>query len=68
MAKMILEAIGNGNPAPDQDRSRKKEAKEVKSGKSDKGATSCRICDSEFFDVLSLENHRDYHLKQGPIL
>ena len=25
--------------------------------------TKCLVCDSEFFDTSSLENHRDYHLR-----
>ena len=60
MAKMILDAIGKGaKPAKN---SKLKTTKEVANAKS--GSTSCKICDSEFFDTQSLDNHRQYHLQQ----
>ena len=68
MAKMILDAIGSSAALlAGPERKRKSEpsvAKAAKTAKTDKGSTSCKICDNEFFDLKSLENHRDYHLKQ----
>jgi len=65
MAKMILDVIQKTSlPAPAvAERKRKTDEKETKA-KTDSDTTCCRICDSEFFDVQSLENHREYHLKQ----
>ena len=66
MAKMILEVIQNASPAIAEGK-RKGEAEGAKTKAkigSEASTTSCGICDSQFFDVQSLENHREYHLKQ----
>jgi KRAB domain-containing zinc finger protein len=58
MTTLILDAL-EATASAKKERPKKKEVKEAKSAE-----TSCRICDSEFFDLQSLDNHRDYHLKQ----
>ena len=63
MAKMIIDAIGKSGVETTTAKTKTKVPKEVKT-KSEKGSTSCQICDNEFFDSQSLDNHREYHLKQ----
>ena len=41
-----------------------KNPKKCLKNSADKGVTSCKICDSEFYDTQSLANHRDYHVGQ----
>ena len=38
-------------------------ASQAKVSKTAKSDTKCLVCDKEFYDVKSFENHRDFHLK-----